>query len=312
MDEAAAAYEEAIRRDEQRKSERDVAVGKAQLGSVRMEQRRYQEALGAFEAARERFESLNEPGSVAASLHSIGMVYQEAGQPEAAEDAYRKSLATHVRLGDLVGQATTLLQLGILYDNNFDRTEEAAAFFQQAADKFVEVGDTSNEGRARSNLALTLRKLRHFDQARQEIGRAIQCDAQFGDASEPWKTWAVLADIEKEAGNRSAAAEAKRRAIEHYLAYRREGGENYNVGGRIFLATTQHLAHGDHITAESLLQEYGDANLPGWLGPFVQPLRTIVAGSRDRSLADADDLHFTMAAEILLLIETLEKHEQLS
>jgi hypothetical protein len=36
-------------------------------------------------------------------------------------------------------------------------------------------------------------------------------------------------------------------------------------------------------------------------------LQAIVAGSRDRTLADAPDLTYTMAAEILFLIETLEK-----
>ena len=39
---------------------------------------------------------------------------------------------------------------------------------------------------------------------------------------------------------------------------------------------------------------------------FIQALQAIVAGSRDRSLADAPDLGHTMAAELLLLIETLE------
>jgi hypothetical protein len=41
--------------------------------------------------------------------------------------------------------------------------------------------------------------------------------------------------------------------------------------------------------------------------PFIQALQAIVAGSRDRTLADAPDLNYTMAAEILFLIETLEK-----
>ena len=41
----------------------DVAVGKAQLGTVRMLQRRYQEALEAYAEARERFTQLDEPGS---------------------------------------------------------------------------------------------------------------------------------------------------------------------------------------------------------------------------------------------------------
>ena len=84
--------------------------------------------------------------------HQTGMVYQEAGQPEAAEDAYRKSLAIKVRLGDVAGQASTLGQLGILYDDVLDRPEEAAAFLRQAADKYVEIGDVANEGETRNNL----------------------------------------------------------------------------------------------------------------------------------------------------------------
>ncbi len=173
------------------------------------------------------------------------MVYQEAGQPEAAEDAYRKSLAIKVRLGDVAGQASTLVQLGNLYDDVLDRPEEAAAFYRQAADKYVEIGDVAKEGSARNNLADTLRKLRRLDEARQEIRRAIECKAQFGHASEPWKTWAILADIETDAGNPAAAAEAKRKAIACYLAYRRDGGENHDADGRISLAVTQSLLAGD-------------------------------------------------------------------
>jgi hypothetical protein len=40
---------------------------------------------------------------------------------------------------------------------------------------------------------------------------------------------------------------------------------------------------------------------------FIQALQAIVAGRRDHTLADAPDLDYTMAAEILFLLETLEK-----
>jgi hypothetical protein len=46
------------------------------------------------------------------------------------------------------------------------------------------------------------------------------------------------------------------------------------------------------------------------LWPEIQKaisLQAIVAGSRDRTLADAPDLPYRMAAEILFLIETLEQ-----
>ena len=135
LDEAAAAYEEGIRRDEKRGDKRDVAVGKGQLGAILLDQRRYPEALAAYAEARERFTQLDEPGSVAAIWHQTGRVYQEVGQPEAAEDAYRKSLAIVVRLGDVAGQARTLTELGNLYKDYLRRYEEAAALYRQAADK---------------------------------------------------------------------------------------------------------------------------------------------------------------------------------
>ena len=307
FDEAAAAYEEAIRRGEQLGADRNVAVGKGQLGTVRLLQRRYPEALAAHAEARERFTQLDEPGSVAVSWHQTGMVYQKSGQPEAAEGSYRKSLVIKVRLGNVAGQASTLNQLGNLYDDALGRPEEAVAFYRQAADKYVVTGDTANEGRARNNLGNTLRKLRRHDEARQEIHRAIECDAQFGNASEPWKTWNILADIETDAGNPAAAAEARRKAIAGYLAYRRDGGENHDGPGRLSLAVTQPLLAGDPAQAASLLQQLAANPDAAWLLPFIGALQAIVTGSRDRSLADAPGLNYTMAAEILLLIETLEQ-----
>jgi tetratricopeptide (TPR) repeat protein len=182
LDEAAVAYEECIRRAEKLGNDREVAVGKGQLGSVRMFQRDYKAALAAHKEARARFTLLDEPGSVATSWHQTGNAYLDAGQPLAAEDAYRKSLAIEVRLGNVAGQASTLMQLGSLYGGDLGRTEEAVAFYRQAAEKYVEIRDQANEGRTRNNLGETLRKLRRLDEARQEIRRAIDCNAQFGHA----------------------------------------------------------------------------------------------------------------------------------
>jgi tetratricopeptide (TPR) repeat protein len=306
LDEAAAAYEEAIHRAEQLADARQVAVGKFQIGVVRMQQRRYGEALAAYEEARQRFTQLDEPGSVAETWHGTGMVYHEAGQPEAAEDAYRQSLAIKVRLGNVAGQASTLLQLGNLYDA-LGRPEEAAAFYRQSADKCVEMHDVRHEGLVRNNLAMTLRRLRRLGEARQEIRRAIECDAQFGHASEPWKTWAILADIETDAGNAAAAAEARAKAIACYLAYRRDGGENYSDSGRLCFAVTQKLRAGDSAGAASLLRDNAATYKTASWRASISALQAIVSGSRDRALADAPDLDYSMAAEILFLIETLEK-----
>jgi tetratricopeptide (TPR) repeat protein len=307
LDEAASAYKESIHRAELLADIRQVAVGKVQIGSIRSTQRRYPEALKAYDEARERFTQLNEPTAVALIWHQTGNVHQRAGQPEAAEDAYRKSLAICVRLGDVAAQASTLNELGTLYDDALGRTEEAVAFIRQAVDESVENRDVAKEGTRRSNLALRLFKLGCLDEARQEILRAIECKAQFGHASEPWKSWAILANIETVAGESAAAADAKRKAIACYLAYRRDGGENHDAPGRISLSVTQSLLAGDDATAVSLLQQLAVDPGAASLLPFIHALQAIVAGGRDRTLADAPDLDFSMAAEILFLIETLEK-----
>jgi tetratricopeptide (TPR) repeat protein len=216
------------------------------------------------------------------------MIYQEVGQPEAAEDAYRRSLAIWVRLGNVAGQASTLNQLGSLYGDNLGRTEEAVAFLRQAMNKYIAISDVAGEGSQRGNLAFYLRKLHRFDEARHEIRRKIESDTQFGHASEPWKAWAVLVDIQTDAGNPTAAAEARAKAISCYLAYRRDGGENHDGSGRIGLAVTRSLLADDAGAASSLLQELAaDPALPGHARTFIQALQAIVAG-RGNPLSDRD------------------------
>jgi tetratricopeptide (TPR) repeat protein len=308
LDEASNAYEERIRVAERLADERGVAVSKGQLGTVRLYQRRYKEALHANEEARECFTRLDNPGSVANTWHQTGMVYEYTGHPEAAEDAYRKSLAIEVRLGNVAGQARTLGQLGSMYDNALGRTEEAVAFHMQATDKYAEIRDIAKQGVTRSNLAAALRKLRRLDEARQEIHRAIECKAQFGHASEPWKSWDILTNIEADSENLLAAAQAKQKAIDCYLAYRRDGGENHERDGRLVFAMTKELAAGGPAAATAFLQHVAaDPNLPTVARTFIQALQAVLNGSHDPALANCPDLHYGMAAEILLLIETLDQ-----
>jgi tetratricopeptide (TPR) repeat protein len=305
-DAAAAAYEEAIRRDEQRGAQRNVAVGKLQLGTVRLQQELYAEALEAYQQARDTFSRLNEPDSVASVWHQIGMVHHNSGQPEAAEEAYNQSLAIEIRLGNQAGQAETLVQLGNLYLSVLQRPEEAVTFHRRAAEIYGEIGDLAKEGITQSNLAASLSKLQRLKQARQAIRRAVECKEPFGHVALPWTSWAILAAIETAAGNSTAAADARRQALAAFLAYRRDGGENQSRSGRLALAVLQALASGDPAEVASLLKQLAaDPDLAEH-HPFFKALQAIVAGSRDRSLAEEPGLNYVDAAEVLLLIEALE------
>ena len=305
-DAAAATYEEAIRRDEQRGALRDVAVGKGQLGIVRLQQQRYAEALDAHQQARDTFSRLNEPGSVAGAWHLIGMVHEKTNQPEAAEEAYNQSLAIEVRLGNQAGQAKTLGQLGNLYDDVLQRPEEAVAFYRRAAEIFGEIGDTVGEGRQWNNLADTFRKLQRLEEARQAIRRAIECKEPFGHAASPWTSWATLADIETADDNSAAAADARVQALGAFLAYRRAGGENQAGTSQLAVIVRQALASGDPSEAVSFLHQLAANPEAAFLLPYLTALQSIAAGSRDSTLADDPALHHSQAAEVLLLIEALE------
>ena len=59
----------------------------------------------------------------------------------------------------------------------------------------------------------------------------VECGKPFGHAAEPWNTRGILCDLERAVGDASAAAEAWRKAVEAYLAYRRAGGENSTFWG---------------------------------------------------------------------------------
>ncbi len=308
LDKAAFAYEEGIRRAQQLGDDRQVAVGIVQLGTVRRQQHRFQEALSAFEEGRERFSMMNEPATVATLWRETGIALRDMNRPESAEDAFRESLKIYVRLRNGIGQARTLNLLGILYDLGFDRLENAVSFFRQAADKFADLSNCElDESASRSNLAEALHKLGRLEQARQEILRAIDIEQKLGDSVKSWRTWDTLAAIEMTDRNPIAAMEAKRKAIECYLAYRRGGGENYYIDGRISLAVTEYLLAGNVAAARLYLQRFAADPEYFDLHTFIEALQAIISGKLDRSFADAPDVHPTMAAEILFLIETLEK-----
>jgi len=65
LDDSAEAYNKAINRSEKLDDRRTVAVCKGNLGTVRMLQKRYNEALGAYNEASDIFESMGEPSTAA-------------------------------------------------------------------------------------------------------------------------------------------------------------------------------------------------------------------------------------------------------
>jgi tetratricopeptide (TPR) repeat protein len=305
-EEAAAAYEENIKRAANLKDNRQVAVGKGQLGTVRMFQGRYEDALGAYAEAIKIFTDLNEPASIATMLHQTGMVHEEAGQWEAAEQAYRQALAIDVQQHNHGGEAASLGQLGNLYQK-MGRLEEAVIFYRQAADKYVEINSLADEGLVRNNLAITLIKLKRYNEARTEILRAIECNEPFGHAAEPWNAYKILSDIERAEGNAEAAQATREKAIQLYLAYRRDGGENYTGTGRLCFDFRQALEENKTEEMAAVLEErLKQPGISSLMKTLIPKLQAIIAGSRDPELANDPELYYRDAVEVTLLLEEMK------
>ena len=71
---------------------------------------------------------------------------------------------------------------------------------------------------------------KRYDDARQEILRAIECMEPFGHTASPWAAWNILSTIEQAQGNATAAQNARDQAVALYMAFRRSVGENMNMG----------------------------------------------------------------------------------
>jgi tetratricopeptide (TPR) repeat protein len=297
LDEAAAAYEESIALFEKLDDLRCAAVGKGQLGTVRYVQKQYAEALTAYESAIQSFESLGEPVTVAGFLHQMGMVHEDSNNYPAAETAYRKSLGIRVQQNNKDGEAGSLLQLGNLFDK-MGQLEDAVTFNRQAADIYVALGDMAKEGLARNNLADTFIKLKRYDDARQEIVRAIECKKPFGHTATPWNAWQILSNIEQAQGNATAAKNARDQAVALYMDFRQSGGGKYEYGAQLCDMVGAAIQSGARAEVEEAFGQFGE----DWQ-PLIDALRQILDGVRDVQVVEG--LDFMDEVDVRLLLAQL-------
>ena len=125
-----------------------------------------------------------------------------------------------------MGETESLLELGTLHC--IDGSPEAVSFYDRAGQIYSDLGDLRGEGEARGIAAEYLVELKRYDEARQQVLRAIECKKSCGHAAQPWTSFAVLEDLERASGNPRAAESARDAAVAAFLAYRRAGGESHS------------------------------------------------------------------------------------
>jgi tetratricopeptide (TPR) repeat protein len=307
LDDAAACYEETIKRKEKLGDKRATATSQFQLGAVRSLQQRYEDALKLYAEAQAGFESLGERAAAAAAWRQMATVHQQAGQFDQAERAFRQSLAIEAKQNNPAGEAAALNELGILY-SAMERPDDAVAAYRQTADLYARLQDQIKEGRARNNLAGAYIKLQRYDSARAELRRAIECGEPAGHAAQIWMTWSMLHDLELELATRYAAeaAEAREQAIRSYLAYRRDGGVNQSPLAQLYTFAAQAIQEQRTSETEQRLAKLAAKATERWQQAAIAALQAILRGARDPALARDPDLDYMDAVELQLLLEKFE------
>jgi len=299
------AYKEAIKRFEELGDKRSTATSQERLGTTRMYQSRYSEALMLYEQARKIFETLNDMALVAGIWHKMGIVNRRTGYHQRGEETYKKALAIHVQQGNRSGEASVLNELGNLYDD-MDRLEDAVVFYGRSGDIYAQLEDRLEEGKARSNTAIPLIRLKRYDQARRELERALQCKASLGDVAQPWKTWDILYHLELLTGNQETANAAKKKALQTYLSYRKAGGESQSPIAEIFRMVSDAIRQGRIASMIKDLPEILERNADPHTQNLIPKLQSILNGNRDQALVDTRKLLYMDAAELQFLLDELK------
>jgi tetratricopeptide (TPR) repeat protein len=196
-------------------------------------------------------------------------------------------------------------QLGNLY-KKLGRLEEAINFYRQSGELYRRLGDLSGEGKTRSNLADAFIKHKRYDEARQELQRAIETLSPCGHASESWKAWSVLEGLERSTGRAEGARAARSKAIEAYLAYRHAGGVSQSPAAQLFAQAAQALQQGSDAEMQQQLIALLEPNDPQHFTALVRQLQAVLSGNRNSALAEDLELDYANAAELQLLLESLQ------
>jgi tetratricopeptide (TPR) repeat protein len=307
LQDAAAAYEAALAHIAPGAVNPTVAANQLQLGLVRQRQGQYADAAVLYDAARRTFEKLGEPESAARAWRQLGLARKLNGEMGPALKACQQALYLYEQQRNRAGVAEILGELGHLHQV-LDQLEEAVLAYRRMADLYAELGDGRGEETSRNRLANVLIQLRRHDEARRELYRASECNLPESPTARNWAIRRGLHDVGQTVENPSVADQARQRAIQKYLAYRRAGGENTNPGTRLCAQISRAIHAGDTATLAARLEQIANnSNIPPAGKLLIAKLQAILAGSRDPALATDPNLHYQYAVELQLLLEELTR-----
>ncbi len=116
-------------------------------------------------------------GPHAGTLVDLARARRVLGEPQEALTLYREALTMYEAVGDRASQATTLNNIGAVYDGLGDR-QQALAYYQQALPIREEVGDRAGESVTQYNMAMIYRAQGKLAEAVEALRKVVALDEQ--------------------------------------------------------------------------------------------------------------------------------------
>jgi diguanylate cyclase (GGDEF)-like protein len=147
------------------------------LGFLRRGQSNLTEALRLLDQAHEIATQNNEPPLERDALNLLASTHAIYGNMQVALEYTQTALAINKKLGDLAGQVSNLINIGLVY-HTLERYDEAMSFQLEAIERAASIGDLRRISEARSNLAIVYLKTERYSDTvttlRQALASAVE------------------------------------------------------------------------------------------------------------------------------------------
>ncbi len=307
---AEVSYSKAIEVAESVGDLRGSGIAQTQRASIYSAMERPADALRGFESALEIFQSSDEVVLTVNVWHQIAMLHRVNEDFDSAKSALESALALLQAQGNAPGVISSLLELGSLSETQ-ENFPEAVDYYRQALKAAEDSGDQYRQVTAGNRLADAQRQAGNIAEALTVLEQAGNLGQQFGHDAEPWKTWKILSDLEAASDNPDGSQVARQRAIEAYVAFRVEGGQNNEGDGQLCAMVLQGIQTQETARVGEMLAKLG-AN-DAWQSPenkaLLSVLNDFLEGKREIPLIENTELNYRHAAELMILQDRLPDAE---
>jgi len=139
-------------------------------------------------------------------------VYKNQGDLDRALAYYQNALRMFEQMGDGIGRANALNNIGIIYRAHGNQ-ERALDHFLKALDIFREVGNNVGEANTLNNIGNIYYQQQKFDQALNMYDRSLGISEKLGDKNSMAGKLSNIGGVHLQLGNKEKALESTRRAL---------------------------------------------------------------------------------------------------